>query len=67
MCHGPNYSMDALSIAYGASREGPTPKEGGLQLSCCLTQQTESCDEFAVDQEEFATMKYEKSTELIQR
>ena len=46
-------------------QEGPTPKErGGLQLSCCLTQQTESCDKSEVDQEEFATMKYEKSTSV---
>ena len=46
-------------------QEGPTPKERrGLQLLCCLTQQTESCDESAVDQEKFAAMKYEKSTRV---
>ena len=43
-------------------QEGPTPKEGGQQPSCRLTQQTRNSEKVVVDQAESTTVKEEKST-----
>ncbi len=61
MCMGPITQWTHFLLLM-EHQESLTPKEGGLPLSCCLTQQTESWDEFAVDQEDSAAMKYKKST-----
>ena len=53
---GPNFKQ----------QEGPIPKEGSLQPSCCLIQKNEDYAEPAVDLERSAREKFESLWKRIQ-